>query len=138
LALDRDYDWTRPAFKRLNHIIEDVRHAGPTYDKGDLRRAWNEILKAYTNCSLTKETDKLVALSGITQEIANCLQYNYLAGLWKERLERQLLWTCRPPNKGTRPSTYIAPSWSWASVVGVAIQPDQWFFEPTRLRDPLV
>jgi hypothetical protein len=68
---------------------------------------------------MKKATDKLVALSGVAQVIANSQSppHNYLAGLWKESLIHDLLW-CVIAGHETRPSVFRAPSWSWASVEG--------------------
>lgn len=44
---------------------------------------------------------------------------NYLAGLWKQELLRELLWE-RYTDEGQPhdPALYIAPTWSWASLNG--------------------
>ncbi|KAK3366363.1 hypothetical protein B0H63DRAFT_288467 [Podospora didyma] len=39
-----------------------------------------------------------------------------IAGLWKHEIPRLLQWEVR--GTGKRPRTYIAPSWSWASLTG--------------------
>jgi len=46
---------------------------------------------------------------------------DYLAGLWRQQLAYQLLWEVRGVQwlvRRGQPNEYIAPSWSWASVVG--------------------
>ncbi|KAK4031964.1 heterokaryon incompatibility protein [Parachaetomium inaequale] len=67
--------------------------------------------------------DKLVAIGGLAQHIARMVGHadTYLAGLWKSRLPRQLLWSvagCEQAGRAPsyRPPVYRAPSWSWASV----------------------
>ncbi|KAE9368198.1 HET-domain-containing protein, partial [Stipitochalara longipes BDJ] len=82
-------------------------------------RYWNEIVEYYSKKHLTKESDRLVALYGIAQSIQK--QYTkdeYVAGLWKEHLINQLMWTTYKNLKKRRPAAYRAPSWSWASVIG--------------------
>ena len=80
---------------------------------------WERIVKIYTRCNLTKEDDKLVAIAGIAEEIDGYLfeDDKYLGGVWHNDLFAQLSWYTDQPRK-FRPSTYRAPSWSWASVDG--------------------
>jgi hypothetical protein len=89
--------------------------------------AWNRIEDLYTRCDLTKASEKLIALPGIAIEFHRTRlspDDQYLAGLWKSQLPNALLWegggqswegaatTC------SRPRSYRAPSWSWASIDG--------------------
>jgi hypothetical protein len=46
------------------------------------------------------------------------LKDKYLAGLWRQNLETQLLWRSLSPATAHRVIEYIAPSWSWASLEG--------------------
>ncbi len=76
---------------------------------------WDTLVQEYSSCSLTfPEKDKLVALSGIAKAFGD--PADYLAGLWPDNLGILLLWQ---PSKGTtRHKSFIAPSWSWASMDG--------------------
>jgi hypothetical protein len=74
------------------------------------------IVEAFSAGNLTVSTDKLVALSGMSEIFSNRFQLTYLAGLWKEELESWLSWFVRTSRP--RPRSYRAPSWSWASVDG--------------------
>jgi hypothetical protein len=70
---------------------------------------------------LTYATDKLIALSAIASEMQGHIKSEYLAGMWRQHLAYQLLWEVRGVQwlvRRGRPNEYIAPSWSWASVVG--------------------
>ncbi|KAJ4390556.1 hypothetical protein N0V93_004152 [Gnomoniopsis smithogilvyi] len=53
---------------------------------------WNDILLAYVRCSLTKDEDKLVALSGVAKDFARAVGDEYLAGLWRRNFVNELLW----------------------------------------------
>jgi hypothetical protein len=80
---------------------------------------WLGIVKDYTKATLTYSSDKLVALAGIAEAATQIIGFprdSYLAGLWKFDLRVDLLW--RMAGSGSRPATYRAPSWSWASVDG--------------------
>jgi hypothetical protein len=87
-----------------------------------LNQDWLAIVEKYTECGLSKKEDKLVALAGVAkavQMLSNLPEEDYLAGLWKGDLARDLLW--HVTSTGTRPSGYQAPSWSWASVEGAVV-----------------
>ncbi|KAI0127620.1 heterokaryon incompatibility protein-domain-containing protein [Xylariales sp. AK1849] len=64
--------------------------------------------------NLTNASDKLVAISAVAHELQPYMNCRYLAGHWETELVRQLAWT--GSNGSHRPTSYRAPSWSWASV----------------------
>jgi Heterokaryon incompatibility protein (HET) len=79
---------------------------------------WRDIVEAFTNCSLTYPSDRLIAISGLARRFSAGAsipdECEYLAGLWRGQLPRHLLWDC-----STAPvlnQQYLAPSWSWASL----------------------
>ena len=84
---------------------------------------WAKIVQAYTSSDLSKPGDKLIALSGIAKRFRSMLNDTYIAGLWLRVLPTQLLWhvdDCKQANglPARKPTSYRAPSWSWASVDG--------------------
>jgi hypothetical protein len=88
-------------------------------------RIWENVVEEYSQTSLTNPTDKLIAISGIAKSFANVTSQIYVAGLWRESLEHALLWTCPESEMYDvdgaiypQPTTWRAPSWSWASVDG--------------------
>jgi hypothetical protein len=82
----------------------------------DTFAVWKEVVANYSKCHLTQETDKLVAFSGIAAMVNKTLDYDYLAGMWREHLPYNLTW--RGLEENGRPASYVAPSWSWAAVTG--------------------
>lgn len=82
----------------------------------DAFAVWNEIVTNYSQCCLTQETDRLVAISGVAAKVNETMDDEYLAGMWREHLPYNLTWQASGENK--RPATYTAPSWSWASITG--------------------
>lgn len=92
------------------------------------RDAWMRVVVQYSSRTLTRDTDKLIAISGLVQMLRdsmnpqNGLVATYLAGIWLESLPRQLLWQVPDPrlstHRATRPLKYRAPTWSWASIDG--------------------
>jgi hypothetical protein len=77
-----------------------------------------QIVEGYSGRELTFETDKLPAIAGLAAKVQVISGDIYMAGLWKKDLGGGLCWQLRGYGGLTRPSTYIAPSWSWASLQG--------------------
>ncbi|SCO92278.1 uncharacterized protein FRV6_16406 [Fusarium oxysporum] len=96
---------------------------------------WLRIVELYTASALTVPNDKLIACSGIAKRVAEIVQDDYVAGMWRRYLAGELLWVVQgnhQPGRWTRPREYRAPSWSWASIDG-PITPG----EP-RIQDSLI
>jgi hypothetical protein len=72
--------------------------------------------------SLTLPEDRLPAIGGIAERFGILSENRYLAGLWQAHLPGGLLWIVDKYANNSyasyqpRPSTYLAPSWSWAST----------------------
>ncbi|TGO83824.1 hypothetical protein BPOR_0588g00050 [Botrytis porri] len=64
---------------------------------------------------LTKDSDKLVAVSALAKCTRASFGDVYVAGLWRYMFVDQLLWSGLSIS---RPKDYRAPTWSWASVDG--------------------
>ncbi|RFU28921.1 hypothetical protein B7463_g7420, partial [Scytalidium lignicola] len=83
---------------------------------------WKKTVEAYSRAFLTKESDKLVAISGVGKFLLTLNKNDkYFAGLWRRDMEMQLLWRVRTRSKNQncyRPKDYRAPSWSWVSIEG--------------------
>lgn len=83
--------------------------------------AWASIIESYSERKLAVPHDKLSAISGLASfvlEHRGLEADSYLAGLWKENLIEDLLWYASKPMVAAPGSTYIAPTWSWASLTG--------------------
>ena len=88
-----------------------------TLHESNIARLWDSLLRSYTHCSFTKESDRLVAFSGIAHLFQETTGDEYVAGLWRSCLVESLAWRTESP--AMRPSnSYCAPSWSWASISG--------------------
>jgi hypothetical protein len=120
------------------------------------------LVEDFSKRSLTKETDKLVAVSGLAKLISHSPQAmgvtvphvpqralhetsdqslnsttadSYVAGLWREMFILELAWRVNEHGKN-EPSSYLAPSWSWASVTGSVLYDfreamEEWENKPT-------
>ncbi|KAN0122937.1 HET domain containing protein [Hyaloscypha variabilis] len=89
----------------------------------DLHDFWSKMVVYYSNCHLTVDTDRLIAISGIAKRLQAILSEEYYAGIWQSKLPQCLLWvvTRGEVSKIAKPSSYVAPTWSWASA-GVPVK----------------
>jgi hypothetical protein len=100
------------AFNQLRQGSFDILNANGTYEHSI---AWYKIISEYSGCKLSREEDRLIAMSGLAQRIQAKTGWQYLAGLWRQSLLYDMLWY-RIGKANRRGESYIAPTWSWASV----------------------
>ena len=101
------------------HTLWNIFHPGGAGRSNfRLLNKWKEIVDVYSKCGLTHQSDRLVAISGIAKLFQRTLRADYYAGLWSDGLEYQLLWTGRTLAQRYPSISYIAPTWSWASMDG--------------------
>ncbi|KAJ6493053.1 HET-domain-containing protein [Mycena sanguinolenta] len=89
------------------------------FDHNKCTTLWDNIVHNYTGRRVTQIEDKLIALAGLASRF--CTRWKmglYLAGLWHNNLQHDLLWHVADGAQEPRPAEYRAPSWSWASVDG--------------------
>lgn len=96
----------------------DTRTPRITNASSSILACWERIVRYYSDKSITKEEDRLPALSGIARRFQLVRNSEYLAGLWEDNLSKDLCWMVS--SRGRRPGKYLAPSWSWCSVFGSA------------------
>ncbi|KAF2963593.1 hypothetical protein GQX73_g9992 [Xylaria multiplex] len=78
---------------------------------------WDNIVHNYTGRTVTQVEDKLIALAGVASRFSvRWKKGEYLAGLWLDNLQHDLLWHVANGTLLPRPREFRAPSWSWASV----------------------
>jgi hypothetical protein len=93
-----------------------IDHGAGHIDAPELYNFWGKLVEYYSTCSLTFDTDKLIAISGIAKTLQGTLHDTYYAGMWKSQLPQSLLWVLDPRERDrtTQSSSYLAPTWSWA------------------------
>ncbi|KAH8807418.1 heterokaryon incompatibility protein-domain-containing protein [Xylogone sp. PMI_703] len=87
---------------------------------------WRPIVRNYSSTKLTRDSDKLVAIYGVAMKIKEIFDCQYAAGLFSRDMESQLTWHVLNHNTTCRPKEQVAPSWSWAAVVGEVDPLPQW------------
>ncbi|KAI1374788.1 HET-domain-containing protein [Hypoxylon crocopeplum] len=102
--------------------------------KGDdlLTHKWRKFIEFYCSLSLTYQTDKLPALSGLARQMGEHRPgTSYLAGLWSDSLDLDLLWMPYG-SEHAQEREYLSPSWSWACSSRRIIYPGKWRPEEKR------
>ncbi|KAL9075418.1 MAG: hypothetical protein Q9157_004020 [Trypethelium eluteriae] len=99
-------------------------------DRADLQEVWRLAVERYSECHLTKNSDKLMAIAGIAKKMQSEFRIppdnreeRYVAGLWGHLLAEQLAWRVDEWREAKDEPSYRAPSWSWASVDGTVRVP---------------
>lgn len=92
-------------------------NTGPNATSEARHGRWHDVVRDYSARGLTYASDKLAAISGIASARQERIPDTYLAGLWRNWLDLDLLWYVQS-NKVTRIDPAVAPSWSWASIDG--------------------
>lgn len=98
---------------------------------------WQRIVMNFCARDLTDPADKLPAISGLIEAYSQMMGWpraDYVAGLWRETLLKDLLWIRAsieglPPTRISGRQPNRAPSWSWASIDGNVVYlelPKQW------------
>ncbi|KAI1165923.1 heterokaryon incompatibility protein-domain-containing protein [Nemania serpens] len=100
---------------------EDSKHDKEVYRSS----TWEELVEQYVSRNLTYPTDMLPAISAIARDYD--MKGGYIAGLTHEKIFSNLLWQIKTPrdldgelttaSPPGRPSVYVAPTFSWASII---------------------
>ena len=104
--------------------------------------AWFDLITDYSLCNATYGKDRLIAFKGIAEAYCKAFglhkafslegqrqPHNYVAGLWRQKMEHQLLWFVDSHRK-PRNLSLRSPSWSWASVDGLVHLPGEKYSWP--------
>lgn len=100
----------------------DCGTAPPTSHQ-DIKTLWYELVEQYSPAKTTVQCDKLLALAGIAEGFQRVTGDTYLAGLWKESLQNDLLWTSGLTSENAETFRTFRdrsiPTWSWAAWAGI-------------------
>ncbi|KAI9686815.1 MAG: hypothetical protein M1820_010550 [Bogoriella megaspora] len=96
----------------------NVTNVVSTLSESSRKRSWYELVRSYSQCELSRSTDRLIAFAGIVERFAKLCGLrpdDYVAGFWRFEFPGCLYWVCDRQETSSL-KKYIAPSWSWASV----------------------
>lgn len=112
---ERMNSWRMHSVPKSPSMHLEARKNGKDDTNPSLQNLWHRIVGDYSRRKLSRPEDKLPAISAVAAEFAHLCGSEYLAGLWRSNLARDLLWSTSEADP-IRPKTWRAPSWSWASV----------------------
>lgn len=99
--------------ERIEELLPKPRNKFlPVYE------GWYTMIERYSARQFSFDSDRMPALSGLATLAANHKNGHYLAGIWWEDAVYGICWERKRSRHFTKPDCYIAPSWSWASVLG--------------------
>ncbi len=107
------------SLKDFDTLWKDSKSSGIPQNVVSLQtfNLWNDLVEEYSKYAFTRQSDKLIAFSGLSRLFHDTTRDEYLAGLWRSRLAEHLDWRVYKPAPRCA-SEYRAPSWSWASLNG--------------------
>jgi hypothetical protein len=104
-----------PIRDNCHGLIQEFQEAA----KKDPEGYWRLLIRAYSDRHLTLSEDKLPAIAGIAVHFQRQTGYQYVAGLWKDTLPIDLVWSSWGWVEADKPpKIFQSPSWSWASIDG--------------------
>lgn len=120
-----------------SHIFARLARLDPNIRGGGLDTHWARLVEEFTSRTLSREMDKLPAMSGLAAKFmehshAKAPGARYLAGLWNykginpfegrtyptSQIPLGLLWRRSGAEPMRSPADYRAPSWTWAALDG--------------------
>lgn len=115
---------TRPTGD-LEELVEDahalLHYKRAVFTKGaELEsRMWANVVEDYSSRSLTLESDKQVAIQGLSSAISERTKDVFHWGMRERSLSTELAWYAVKPNElGVGEAAGSVPSWSWFSARG--------------------
>jgi len=89
-------------------------------------RIWDSMVQRYSQCQMSENSDKLVAIGSLALSLQNRLHGidTYVAGLWSSQLAQALVWKLIDCDSGPgihKSKPWRALSWSWAATDGQAL-----------------
>lgn len=93
------------------------RETGASFHDTARNPRWKNIVEKYSSRALTLQTDRLIALDGLREEIAKKRGNDtYYLGLWRNGMPDHLLWYCTQPGERSKCPLSL-PTWTWASTL---------------------
>lgn len=91
-------------------------------DAEDIYAFWRRFIGRYAGAELTYERDRFPAAVGIALTLSELINDNFIAGYWEGDLIKSLVMGRRGEIKDV-PTTWRAPTWSWASLRAAYFSP---------------
>lgn len=113
--------WSDPARKSartLKLAFDQAVREASNGNQQQMKKVWKDFVQLYTNKFMSYKTDRLPAASGLIKRLQQANAGECFAGMWRKYLAEHMTWQIDTSRKirHTRHETYVAPTWSWASV----------------------
>jgi hypothetical protein len=79
---------------------------------------WQALTEDYSKCSLSYDSDKLAAISGLAERLGKRSKRRYFAGIFEDPKGEGLMWRSYSDEPMTHLALFHAPSWTWAAYKG--------------------
>jgi hypothetical protein len=132
---------------RKHLSVEEMYRRASRKDRKDLLRSfrnkqheaveadpWQLIVTNFSKRLLTKQLDRLPALSGLVKATEHSGTGKYVAGLWSKTMIDNIVWQNSNAQRTSPFYGYIAPSWSWAALPNCIPQ----FYPPSDILDATI
>ncbi|MCJ1384925.1 hypothetical protein MMC17_008043 [Xylographa soralifera] len=116
LRKEHQDDWSLNKRFLLSVIMKDDTYS--TKARHLLFLQWYTVVEKYSLRNLTISHDRLPALASLAYCFRDLLKDNYHCGIFASDLHRGLLWQTQDRVSARPAASFLAPSWSWASVDG--------------------
>jgi hypothetical protein len=90
-------------------LVDWMKRRGPS--------VWHAVVSDYSRMALTNPEDIFPAVSGLAKSVLKTTKWQYVAGLWRENMIMDLVWSTSNPYSASRCVPWRAPTFSWASIV---------------------
>lgn len=123
--------WERELYHGLLERTSKGNSNKSSFSQQELLRWWCRGIQTVTTRSLTYDSDRLPAVSGIAQSVQAATGDIYLAGVWKSDLPNGIRWRVNPWRSEKKkaetsiPEAFRAPTWSWSSVTATIATPGE-------------
>lgn len=108
-----------PIDPRLDSLTVFMHSNGhKTYSTAQIIHFWNMVLAVYSERDLTKQTDKIAALAGLSRFFEKLLDEPSFLGVWKRDMSQLLLWIMISARQTATQESLGLPSWSPLSARG--------------------
>jgi hypothetical protein len=102
-------------FGKFGQVVTNLLR--PEQDYEPFLKVWWQFVSLYTSRQLSFPSDRFLAINGVTRVAQRWTHMRSTFGLWFHFLVKELVWHVDPRTKAKRPSSWIAPSWTWASTL---------------------
>ncbi|OTA67867.1 HET-domain-containing protein, partial [Hypoxylon sp. EC38] len=102
----------------LQHIWSRVKPELDFSSELRLRESWTMLVELYSSCDFTIPSDRLFALVGLASSVQQTTSDEYIAGLWKRDIQKQLCWQYEGRGERCQDTDTLVPTWSWLKMNG--------------------